>query len=65
LAEGVAMDAAWARAIAVAEEGAAATAAMHPRLGRAAYQGNRAIGTPDAGAMGVLVWMRAIAEALG
>jgi len=65
LAEGLAVDAAWARAIAAAEEGAAATAAMHPRLGRAAYQGSRAIGTPDAGAMAVLVWMRAIAGAPG
>jgi ATP-dependent dihydroxyacetone kinase len=63
LAEGLAMNVAWARAIAAAEEGAAATAAMHPRLGRAAYQGSRAIGTPDAGAMAVLVWMRAIAGA--
>jgi dihydroxyacetone kinase len=63
--EGLAMDAAWARAIAAAEEGAAATAAMHPRLGRAAYQGGRAIGTPDAGAMAVLVWMRAIAGVRG
>jgi ATP-dependent dihydroxyacetone kinase len=62
LREGLGLNAAWARAIAVAEEGAAATANMHPRLGRAAYQGSRAIGTPDAGAMAVLVWMRAIAE---
>jgi ATP-dependent dihydroxyacetone kinase len=62
LAGGLALNVAWARAIAAAEEGAAATANMHPRLGRAAYQGSRAIGTPDAGAMAVLVWMRAIAE---
>ena len=64
LRQGVAMDVAWARAIAAAEEGAAATATMHPRVGRAAYQGSRAIGTPDAGAMAVLVWMRAIGAAL-
>lgn len=63
LGEGLAVNAAWARAIAAAEEGAAATANMHPRLGRAAYQGSRAIGTPDAGAMAVLVWMRAITAA--
>jgi dihydroxyacetone kinase len=37
---------------------------MHPRVGRAAYLGERAIGTPDAGAAAVLVWMRAIAGAL-
>jgi dihydroxyacetone kinase len=65
VAEGLHMDTAWARAVAAAEEGAAATAAMHPRLGRAAYQGSRAIGTPDAGAMAVLVWIRAIAGAPG
>ena len=64
LAESLAVDTAWARAIAAPEEGAAATSAMHPRLGRAAYQGSRAIGTPDAGAIAVLVWMRAIAEVL-
>ena len=51
----------WARAVVAAEEGTAATAAMHPRVGRAAYLGDRAIGTPDAGASAVVVWMRAIA----
>ena len=62
VADGVGMAVAWGRATAAAEEGAAATAAMHPRLGRAAYQGERAIGTPDAGAMAVLVWMRAVSS---
>jgi dihydroxyacetone kinase len=59
--EGVSPAPAWEKAIAAAEAGAAATASMHPRLGRAAYQGERAIGHRDAGAAAVLVWMRAIA----
>jgi ATP-dependent dihydroxyacetone kinase len=56
---------AWAVALQAAEDGTAATAAMHPRLGRAAYLGERALGSPDAGASAVLVWMRAIAGCLG
>jgi dihydroxyacetone kinase len=36
---------------------------MRPRLGRAAYLGDRALGAPDAGASAVLVWMRAIRDA--
>ena len=56
---------AWAGAIAAAEAGTAATATMHPRVGRAAYLGERAMGAPDAGAAAVLVWMRAIAAAIG
>jgi dihydroxyacetone kinase len=55
---------AWIQAIAAAEDGTAATAAMYPRVGRAAYLGQRAIGAPDAGAAAVLVWMRAIGAAL-
>lgn len=51
---------AWQRALAAAEAGVAATASMRPRLGRAAYLGDRAVGTPDAGAAAVLVWMRAV-----
>jgi len=37
---------------------------MRARLGRAAYLGDRAIGSPDAGATAVLVWMRAVATVL-
>ena len=44
-----------------AREGAAATAAMHPRAGRAAYLGERALGHLDAGAVAVTVWLAAIA----
>jgi len=46
-----------------AEAGAAATAAMRPRLGRASYLGDRAIGIADGGATAVAIWLRALAEA--
>ncbi|MBS7792666.1 dihydroxyacetone kinase subunit DhaK [Roseococcus sp. SDR] len=45
-----------------AEAGAAATATMTPRLGRASYMGARAQGTPDGGAIAVSIWLRALAE---
>jgi len=60
LRDGADLSESWQRAVAAAEEGTAATATMHPRVGRAAYLGDRAIGVPDAGATAVLVWMRAI-----
>ncbi|MBX9946017.1 MAG: DAK2 domain-containing protein, partial [Reyranella sp.] len=41
-------------------QGAAATAHMRPRLGRAAYLGDRVLGTPDAGAEAAVVWLAAI-----
>ena len=47
-----------------AEAGAAATAQMHPRLGRASYLGDRAIGTPDGGAVAVAIWLKALASEL-
>lgn len=47
-----------------AEEGAAATATMLPRLGRASYLGARALGAPDAGAAAVAIWLRALADAV-
>ena len=52
---------AWADAIASGAAGAEATRAMHPRLGRASYLGERAIGHVDAGAAAVVVWLRALA----
>lgn len=52
---------AWAAVMIAAEAGAAATAGMHPRLGRASYLGERAIGTPDGGAVAVVVWLKALA----
>ena len=55
---------AWRAASEAAEAGAEATAHMQPRLGRASYLGERALGIPDAGASAVVVWKRAIANAL-
>ena len=51
---------AWVRG---AESGAAATAQMHPRLGRASYLSERALGVPDGGAVAVSIWLNAIARA--
>ena len=55
---------AWRAAAVAAEEGANATAAMTPKLGRASYLGERAIGVPDGGAAAVAIWMKALAAAL-
>jgi len=55
---------AWAAAVAAADAGVTATAAMRPRLGRASYLGDRAIGSPDAGAAAVAIWLRAIGTEL-
>jgi len=51
---------AWNEAVAAAQAGVAATAQMHPRLGRASYLGDRAIGTVDAGAAAAAIWLRAV-----
>lgn len=53
---------AWAQAAEAAKNGAAATAGMTPRLGRASYLGDRAIGVPDGGAVAVSIWLRACAR---
>lgn len=63
LAAGIAPRLAWAHAVESARQGAAATAQMRPRLGRAAYLGDRVLGTPDAGAEAVVVWLAAIEAA--
>ncbi|MCK4205084.1 dihydroxyacetone kinase subunit DhaK [Brucella pituitosa] len=55
---------AWHDAAHAAEVGAKATAAMMPRLGRASYLGERALGVPDGGAVAVAIWMRALANSL-
>lgn len=55
---------AWRTAAKAAEDGARATETMSPKLGRAAYLGDRAVGVPDGGAAAVAIWMRALAEAL-
>lgn len=51
---------AWAAAVEAAEHGAQETAHMTPRAGRASYLGERAIGTPDGGAVAVSYWLRAL-----
>jgi ATP-dependent dihydroxyacetone kinase len=51
---------AWAQAVAAAEQGAETTAQMTPKLGRASYLGDRAVGVPDGGAVAVTVWMKAL-----
>ncbi|OJY67926.1 MAG: dihydroxyacetone kinase [Sphingobium sp. 66-54] len=51
-------------AVMAAEQGAEATKAMAPRLGRSAYVGARVLGYPDPGAHAVAVWLRAISAAL-
>ena len=53
--------AAWAAAVRAAEDGAAATAQMTPKLGRASYLGDRAVGIPDGGAVAACIWLGALA----
>ncbi|MCA8000400.1 dihydroxyacetone kinase family protein [Burkholderia metallica] len=57
--------AAWAAAVEAAERGAEETARMTPRAGRASYLGERAIGTPDGGAVAVSYWLRALQPHIG
>ncbi|WP_420963386.1 dihydroxyacetone kinase family protein [Brucella sp. IR073] len=64
LGEGETLKEAWRAAAQAAEEGAQSTAAMTPKLGRASYLGERALGVPDGGAAAVAIWMKALAEAL-
>ncbi|MHB9836061.1 dihydroxyacetone kinase family protein [Paraburkholderia terrae] len=52
--------AAWAATVDAAEKGAASTASMMPRVGRASYLGERAVGEPDGGAVAVVCWLRAL-----
>jgi dihydroxyacetone kinase len=35
---------------------------MAPRLGRAGYLGQRALGVADGGAVAVAIWLRALAD---
>lgn len=58
--EGATVDA----AVAAAERGAEATAAMRPRLGRSSYLGDRVLGQVDPGAHAVVLWLTAIRDAL-
>lgn len=54
--------AALAAAVRAAEAGAASTASMPPRLGRASYLGDRALGHTDAGAAAIAAWMAALEQ---
>ena len=58
--EGRAVAEAWSIAVRASEDGAEATAAMEPKLGRASYLGERALGAPDGGAVAIATWMRAL-----
>ncbi|MDB5552893.1 MAG: dihydroxyacetone kinase [Rhizobium sp.] len=55
---------AWTFAAEAAEEGARKTADLVPKLGRASYLGDRALGNPDGGAVAVALWLRAISNKL-
>ena len=52
------------RCVSAAREGAERTAAMTARRGRSSYLGDRALGHPDPGAEAVVVWLKAISDAL-
>jgi dihydroxyacetone kinase len=54
----------WPAGASAAEAAAEATASMRPKMGRAAYLGDRAMGQPDGGAVAVAIWLKAIEEAL-
>lgn len=64
VAEGATAGEAWKAAVEAGVAGAEATKAMKPRLGRASYLGERAVGHPDGGAVAVSIWLRAIAGAI-
>lgn len=63
LDRGAAPGAAWAAAVEAGRAGAESTASMKPRLGRASYLGDRALGHADAGAVAVSIWLAAIGRA--
>jgi triose/dihydroxyacetone kinase / FAD-AMP lyase (cyclizing) len=51
-------------AVEAAEQGAAATTQMKPKMGRSSYLGDRVLGHPDPGARAVSIWLRAVCELL-
>ncbi len=61
VSNGAPLDEVLKAAALAAETGADATAGMPPRLGRASYLGQRALGVADGGAVAVAVWLRALA----
>jgi dihydroxyacetone kinase len=56
---------AWLAAVSAAQRGAADTARMTPRAGRASYLGARAVGVPDGGAVAVSLWLAALTPHIG
>jgi len=51
-------------AVEAAKHGVEATAEMTPRVGRSSYLGERVLGHPDPGAQAIVIWLRAVTEAL-
>jgi dihydroxyacetone kinase len=56
---------AWEVAVSAAQQGAQNTAQMTPKAGRASYLGTRAVGSPDAGAVAVSLWLAALLPHIG
>lgn len=61
---GASIEDAWAAAAIVADDAAAATASLLPKRGRAMTHGEKALGTPDAGAVSLALVLETIAVAL-
>jgi dihydroxyacetone kinase len=64
VAAGLAFDRAWDEAAAEAEQAAAATAGLVPRIGRARPLAARSVGHPDAGATSLALVLRAVGPVL-
>ncbi len=64
VAAGLAFDQAWDEAAAEAEQAAAATADLVPRIGRARPLAARSVGHPDAGATSLALVLRAVGPVL-
>jgi dihydroxyacetone kinase len=64
IAAGRDLTSAWAVAVEAAEAGAAATAAMSPKVGRARPLAARSVGTPDPGAVSFGLCVNAIGDVL-
>lgn len=56
--------AAFSQAVDAARQAANDTATMQPRLGRASYLGERAVGVPDGGAVAVAGWLDALRQSI-
>jgi len=54
----------WGRALNIADEAAAATSLLRPKIGRARPLAEKSLGTPDPGAISMAMILRAIHEIL-